>query len=242
MRTRRPGDIRLRRPTEKGTALGGSRALLGPRRIVLRAPLPRKARRSLARSGGARPVSERAATDRGARDQGWDEPLRMTAEGALAAAPARLALHAAIVVDARLVGAEQLAIAGLELVQSQLGDGAWGRDWSAVPERLAEMRTARADARRERARHDSTCPPRARLPRAPGTPARPSDPACPGLTRPLIIRWRLTQARMPQPPLTQLRTIGRRRPRRQGAPSPPRVTARRGARASNDAAHPPRRA
>jgi hypothetical protein len=83
-----------------------------------------------------------------------DEALRMPAEGALRAAATGLALDAAIVVDARLECAEQLAVARFELVQGELGDGTRG----AAPERIDERGLGGADARGTRARHDLTLP------------------------------------------------------------------------------------
>jgi hypothetical protein len=85
-----------------------------------------------------------------------DEALRMPAEGALRAAATGFALDAAVVVDAGLEGAEQLAVASFELVQRELGDGARGWDGLATPQRIDEGGVGGGDARGTGARHDVT--------------------------------------------------------------------------------------
>jgi hypothetical protein len=80
----------------------------------------------------------------------------MPAEGALRAAATSFALHAAVVLDARLEGAEQFAVAGLELVQRELDDGARGRNRLATPQCIDEGGVGCGDARRTGARHDVT--------------------------------------------------------------------------------------
>src|SRR5688572_20968288 len=80
----------------------------------------------------------------------------MPAEGALRAAATGFALHAAIVLDARLEGAEQLAVAGLELVQGELGDGTRRGNRFATPQCIDEGGAGSGDARGTGARHDVT--------------------------------------------------------------------------------------